>query len=201
MARRVVMIHGAYGSPSVNWLPWLARELRQRGVQVDVPAFPTPEGQSLSSWQQAFCEQVGEVSHDMVLVGHSVGSAFILRLLAGAPQPIAGVFLVAPFMDLLQNDRFDVPNRSFVVDAIDWELVRRNAGLVRIYGSDNDPYVPMALTNHVAVSLDVAVDRIHDGGHLNEAAGYAEFPLLLQDIVEFLGGHLCLGTGSVVGLE
>jgi predicted alpha/beta hydrolase family esterase len=182
----VVIVHGAYGSPDVNWFPWLSKELRARGVRVDVPTFPTPEGQTLTSWLSAFQQQIGPVTSDMVLVGHSLGPAFILRLLATTPLQVKGTFMVAPFIEPLQIERFDVPNRTFLEGPLDWGSVRERAGFIRIYGSDNDPYVPIDKTDDVAARLGASVTRIHGGAHLNTAAGYTTFPQLLTDLVEFL---------------
>ena len=183
---RVVIVHGAYGSPDENWFPWLATELRARGVRVDVPTFPTPEGQSLSAWRSAFQNQVGPTTPDMVLVGHSLGPAFILQLLSSTQTRIRGTFLVAPFVEPIGIERFDVPNRTFLTRPLDWASIRARAGFVRVYGSDNDPYVSAERTGDVARGLGTSVTRIAGGGHFNTAAGYATFPQLLHDLMDFL---------------
>ena len=55
---RVVLIHGAYGSPQENWFPWLVAKLREQGLDTYVPAFPTPEGQNLAAWKEIFDDDV-----------------------------------------------------------------------------------------------------------------------------------------------
>ena len=47
---KALIFHGTHGSPEGNWFPWLHGELISKGWDVDVPAFPTPEGQSLDNW-------------------------------------------------------------------------------------------------------------------------------------------------------
>jgi predicted alpha/beta hydrolase family esterase len=173
-------------SPEENWFPWLANELRKRGCEVTIPRFPTPEGQSLASWQAAFEAQVGEVTPDMVLVGHSLGPAFIVRLLEAAPRPAAATFMVAPFLGSLENPEFDGLNKSFFFSAVDWKSVKKNAGFVRIYSSDNDPYVPIAKGLEFAQKMDSELTVMPQAGHFNMAAGYDTFPKLLQEIPEFL---------------
>jgi esterase/lipase len=44
---KVFIIHGVGGYPEENWFPWLKAELENRGHEVHVPQFPTPENQAL----------------------------------------------------------------------------------------------------------------------------------------------------------
>ena len=87
------------GSPSGNWFPWLAGELRSLGHEVVVPEYPTPNNQSLESWLEVFDQDFGleNLNEDSILIGHSLGATFILKLLERAKQPIAACYLVAGF--------------------------------------------------------------------------------------------------------
>src|SRR5713226_1018540 len=79
--KHVVIIHGSYGRPTENWFPWLAEQVQSYGHVVTIPALPTPAGQNIDAWKQAFREQVGALTPNMLLVGHSMGDRFTLRLL------------------------------------------------------------------------------------------------------------------------
>jgi uncharacterized protein len=81
---RVVVIHGTFGNPSKNWFPWLADEVGRRGATAVVPAFPTPEGQSLSAWLEVAARKVEPLTSADVLSGHSLGAGFALCLLERA---------------------------------------------------------------------------------------------------------------------
>jgi predicted alpha/beta hydrolase family esterase len=122
---RVVIIHGSYGSADGNWFRWLASRVRELGHEPTVPQFPTPTGQNLSNWLRVFDEQVGALSPNIVLVEHSLGVAFILRLLERTADPIAGAFLVAGFLGPLGLPDFDRINAEFVLPAVDWPRVTR----------------------------------------------------------------------------
>jgi len=182
----VVIIHGSYGSPNENWFPWLADEVRKAGHRAVVPTFPTPEGQTLDTWLDRFKKEVGPVRSDMVLVGHSLGAGFILNLLERSDEPVAGSFLVSGFLGKLGLPDFDAVNETFVFREFDWERVRRHAGAVHVYHSDDDPYVPLGKGRDLAQHLGVELFVVHKAGHINAAAGFRTFPQLLTDLKALL---------------
>jgi predicted alpha/beta hydrolase family esterase len=79
-------------------------------------------------------------------------------------------------------EQFDVINESFVCREFNWEQIRRNAGKVYVYNSDNDPYVPLSKGKELAEKLGVKLIIIKNAGHINASAGYTTFPRLLEDI-------------------
>jgi uncharacterized protein len=180
---KVVIFHGTGGNPEINWLPWLAKELRLRGLTVLVPRFPTPEGQSLRNWSGEFSEQVGSITGDMILVGHSMGCGMVLRLLEHAAVPVTAAFLVAGWTGLLNNPEFDPLTESFFADPFNWPLIRKNAGPVTMYHGDNDPYVPLVLGQELAGNIGAELKIIQNGGHLNAGSGFVKFNMLLTDIL------------------
>ena len=182
----VVIIHGAYGSPSENWFPWLGEELKKEGYKVSIPAFSTPNGQSLSNWLSEFNSQIGELDKNMILVGHSLAPGFILNLLERSIVKISAVFFVSAFLGKLHLSDFDPINESFVCREFDWKKIRSNVGDIFIYNSDNDPYVPLKKGEEIAEKLGVQLNVIHNGGHINAAAGFTEIPFLLDDIKKYL---------------
>jgi predicted alpha/beta hydrolase family esterase len=187
---RVIIVHGSFGNSHENWFPWLADELRQDGHEVITPDFPTPEGQSLTSWLEVFRRDAGQLTRDSILVGHSLGSGFILALLENASEPILATYLVSGFVGRLDRPEFDSVNETFVCRSFDWDTIRRNAGRVRVYNSDNDPYVPLNKGEEIASKLGVTLSIIHDGGHINASAGYMKFQPILTDVrtLNWIGG-------------
>jgi predicted alpha/beta hydrolase family esterase len=179
---RVVIVHGSYGSAGGNWFPWLALRVRELGHEAIVPQFPTPNGQNLSNWLRVFDEQVGALTRETILIGHSLGVAFILRLLERAVAPIAGAFLVAGFLGPLDLPDFDGINAEFVLPPVDWSRVKRGAKSFFVYGSDNDPYVPLTEVEGIATALGVRMVLIENAGHLNADSGFSSFPVLLVDL-------------------
>jgi uncharacterized protein len=180
---RVVVIHGAYGSPQENWFPWLAMKVEEHGFQPVVPAFPTPDGQNLNAWKEVFNREIGDLRANMILVGHSLGVGFILNLLEDAKSPIRGCFLVSGFVGLLGLPQFDAINSTFVDKPFDWITIKRNSGTVHVYNSDNDPYVPLDRGKEIARNLGVELTVIKNGGHINASAGYTQFAKLAEDLI------------------
>ena len=178
-----VIFHGTGGSPDSNWFPWLASELRSRSLDVNVPRFPTPEGQSLDSWMKAFSDQVGQLSKDMVLIGHSMGVGMILRLLERSAIAVQASFLVSGWEGLLGLADFDALIESFYSEPFDYSQIRRNMGKCYQYHGDNDPYVPLVLAKELAVNLQTNLVVIPGGGHLNAETGYTTFPKLLAEVL------------------
>ena len=183
---KVIIFHGSYGSPEENWFPWLAEEIKKLGHEVAVPRFLTPEGQSLSNWRKAFSEQVGELTEDMILVGHSLAPGFILNLLEESDVRVRGIFLVSGFLGKLGSDEFDPINETFVCREFDWDRIKHNAGEIHVYNSDDDPYVPLEKGKELSDKLGVQLTIIQRGGHINTSAGFRSFPQLLDDLKELL---------------
>lgn len=178
----VFVIHGAYGSPEENWFPWLKSELEKMNCRVFVPKFPTPEGQTLEKWTEIFEGYEQYLNKDSIVVGHSLGPAFLLNVLEKRDKPIKAAFFVAGFVGLLNNPTFDEINRTFTDNDFDWQRIKDNCKKFFVFHSDNDLYVPLEKAEELAKNLGVEVILIKNAGHFNEKSGYNKFELLLEKI-------------------
>lgn len=122
----------------------------------------------------------------LFLIGHSLGVAFILSMLEKSTIPVKGCFLVSGFLGNLDISQFDEVNTTFTIQQFDWELILRSCGQVKVYNSDTDPYVPLKKGQELAQLLKAPLIIIRNGGHINTAAGFTEFPELLSDIKQYL---------------
>lgn len=182
----IVIVHGTYGSPDENWFPWLKKELELLGHNVYVPSFPTPKDQSLKSWMDVFEEFKGYLDEESVVVGHSLGPAFLLSVLEIIKTPIKAAFFVSGFTGFLGNSEFDELNRTFVVREFNWSKIRENCGMFVVIHSDNDPYVPLQKGEDLAKNLDSKLLVLKGAGHFNISSGYTSFEFLLDRIKEVL---------------
>lgn len=182
----VFIIHGAYGYPEENWFPWLKSELKTFGCKVFVPKFPTPENQSLENWLKVFEDYKQYLNENSIVVGHSLGPAFLLNILEKLDKPIKAAFFVSGFISLLGNPEFDEINKSFVEKSFDWQKIKQNCPKFFVFHSDNDPYVPLEQAEKLAKNLGVSVILVKNAGHFNEKSGYTKFQLLLDKIKQQL---------------
>lgn len=182
---KAIIVHGAGSSPEGNWFPWLKVELEKLRLSVIAPQFPTGEKQSLSSWMSEFGRWSSSVDSETIMIGHSIGSAFIFNFLEKNECSLGAAFLVAPFVGKL-NNRFDPFNRTFAEHDFDWARINQRCRNFFIYSSDDDPYVPLEKGELLGAKLHARFKIVHGGGHMNSEFGYTRFPLLLGDIKTFI---------------
>ena len=185
---KIVILHGTGGNPEGNWFPWLKDVLEDRGHEVFVPEFPTPNEQSLKNWCTALKEQAPFVfDKDTILIGHSLGANFILHILEmDRDEPIRKAILVSGFCNKLGNKFFDDLNKTFIEKDFNWDKIKSNSIEFILYHGEGDPYVPIFEAEELEEYLDAELNVIPDGGHLNEDAGFVMFEELLDRIEEDL---------------
>ncbi len=182
----IFIFHGTAGHPSENWFPWAKAEFEKRGYIVIVPQFPTPEGQSLVAWMAVLEPYRPQINADTILIGHSLGGLFLLRVLEQLPAPVAAsVFVGTPVgIEPIKNFSSDAafsPGFTF-----DWPTIVAHAGRTTVFHSDNDPYVSLGNGQALAKELGVALSLIPGAGHFNAQAGYVKFPGLLESVEKML---------------
>ena len=176
-----ILIHGIYGNPEETWFPWLRKELEKSGHEVIVPKFPTPIGQTLENWLKIMKRYDDKINQDTILIGHSLGAAFILNYLEQADKEVRAAVLVAGYHENIENG-FKKLNEEFVGKKFAWPRIAENCGQFFVIGSDNDEYIPEDVTRRLAFKLDAELHIIKNGGHLNRKSGYDKFPELLEII-------------------
>ena len=165
------------GSPNGNWFPWLKNELAEKGWNIDVPAFPTPEKQSLNNWLETIKGKKADV-----LIGHSLGATLALRIVEKKLIDVRKIILVSCVIDEINIEEYDKLNSSFIDGGFDWNAVQSQGCDIDIIHGDNDPYVPVSHAKILSDKLNVPLNIIKNGGHLNSETGYTNFP----EILEFL---------------
>lgn len=186
MKRNIFIFHGTAGSPEGNWFPWLKEKLTNKGHNVIVPRFPTPEGESLAAWLKILEEYKDLINQDTIIIGHSKGGLFTLRVLEKLDQPIYATFLIsAPIgiKPILFYDEDSVFSPGF---DFNWNNIQKNSKQFVVYHSDNDPYVCLENGKELSQKLNTTLHFIPNAGHLNAESGYTTFDKLLQGIEQVL---------------
>lgn len=187
---RAILLHGKpteerYRNPALpkpheaNWFPWLGDELKQRGVDVCIPALPSPYFPVYETWREMFARVT--VDENTSLVGHSAGAEFILRWLSEhKDKSVERVVLVAPWTDGAGK------YNDFSHYSIDDTITDRVGKLTIINSRDDSEAIQQnvqRLIGHLPTARLVQLDGF---GHFmigNNMAG-PEFPELLEALTD-----------------
>ena len=190
MKKKVFIVHGWGGSPKENWLPWLKKELENRGFEVFVPQLPDPDNPRIQNWIPALAKVVGIPDEQTYFVGHSMGCQTIARYLEGLPENIkvGGAVFVAGFFKRLTGleDEPGVPETDahWLGTPLDLAKVKSHLPKSIALFSDNDPYVPLDNQDDYRDKLGSKIIIEHNMGHFNESAGVTELPVALESVLE-----------------
>lgn len=187
MKTRVFIFHGTEGHPKENWFPWIKNELEGKGCEVIVPQFPSPPvvAAKISDWFDVIDKYTDTMDENTIIIGHSLGGVFTLRVLEKLEKPIKAVFLTGTpigVRPILYYDR-DVAFSGF---DFRWDTIRTNAKSFEVYHSDDDPYVDLENGKELAKHLGVKLNFIPNAGHFNEKAGYTKFEKLRDQVFKIL---------------
>lgn len=158
-----------------SWKQLLGEEL---GANYDVynPQMPSKENAKYVEWKIWFEKFIPYMSHEVILIGHSLGGIFLAKYLAenDFPKSIRATFLIAaPYNTLTEHPRADFNILSTLQKFSD------QGGEIYIYHSKDDQIVPFSNFERYQAELPNAQARIFaDKGHFNDES----FPELLQDI-------------------
>ena len=177
----VFIFHGTGGYPEENWFPWLKEKLEAKDLEVFVPQFPTPEGQSLEAWLKVLEPLRSKINSDSIIIGHSLGGIFTLKLLELLEQPAKLAVIVSAPVGVGWIKNY-APDDAFAGFNFNWAKIKSNAKNFIVYHSDNDPYVSLENGQETAKQLGVELTFIPNAGHFNKAAGYITFENLLNKI-------------------
>ena len=187
MSPTVFIIHGTEGHPEENWFPWLKHELEKAGCKVIVPQFPSPPvvAAKISEWFDVFDQYEASLDQNSIIVGHSLGGIFTLRVLEKLKSPIkAAVCVGAPIGVLpILNYQRDIDFSGF---EFDWDTIKKNASQFAVYQSDDDPYVGLGNGQELAKQVGVNLSFIPNAGHFNTKSGYTKFEDLRDKLIEII---------------
>ena len=183
MKNNYFIIHGSFGSPFVNWFPYLRNELEKRELVVYTPDFPTGVGyQNYDNWSKVLEGYVssGIINENTVIFAHSIAPVFICHFLVSHNIKVKRLVFVCGFNNYLGiNEEYDAVNNSMYFDNI--EDVKNYCDDIICYYSDNDPYVKYDAEKDFADKIASKQYCIHEGGHLNSESNYSEFKELLDN--------------------
>jgi hypothetical protein len=185
MNNNIFIFHGTEGYPEENWFPWIKQELEGKGYKVFVPQFPSPPivPAKISEWFDVFKDYEQYINEDTVLIGHSLGGIFTLRLLERLKHPVKlACFIGTPvgIRPILNYDR----DNSFSGFIFDWDSIKNKSDSFVVFQSNDDPYVCLENGKELSKHLGVELSFVPNAGHFNTKAGYTKFEKLRDKILE-----------------
>lgn len=180
------IFHDAFSDPMNDWYPWMKTTLEAMGYLVVVPVFPTPAAQSWESWRAVIKNYWDKFDEESIFIGHGTGGIFALRILENLQKQIHGLFLIASYGEKIGHAGYDRVNETFLGKGFDWQKIKYHAMVIEIFAGDNDPFVPIGISQKLAQNLGKPLQVIPDGGHLNKASGFVQAVPIAQGIKEAL---------------
>lgn len=188
--KNALILHGAGNNSQGNWFPWLKTELEKRGFNVWVPDLPNSETPNVKAWSKVIFSNKNWKFHDeSVLIGHSAGATFVLRIIEQLPDgtKVKKAILVAgPVM--LGSKRQYFPYKEDMVKApFDWKKINNSCRKFYLFYSDNDQYECGIENSRIFQKYLRGKLVFKPGeGHFNLEKGpqYKQFPELLEKILD-----------------
>jgi uncharacterized protein len=183
----IFIFHGTEGYPEENWFPWLKKELEKEGHKVFVPQFPSPPKipAKINEWFDVLKNYENYIDENTILIGHSLGGVFNLRVLEQLKHKVKAAFFIGTPIGIRQILNYDRDN-DFSGFSFDWKNIINKTTNFIVFQSDNDPYVSLGNGEELAKKLNTQLNFVPNAGHFNEKAGYLKFDLLLNKIKELL---------------
>ena len=179
-----ILVHGSFGNPFVNFIPYLRGEIEKKNLEVYTPDFPTGVGyQNYTNWSRLLkCYlDAGLLNENTIIFAHSIAPVFVCKFLIENKVKVKRLVFVCGFNNYLGIDEdYDTVNKGMYLDNLD--EVKNYCSDIICYYTDNDPYVKYEVEKAFADTVATKQKLIPNGGHLNNESGYQEFPELLTEV-------------------
>lgn len=179
----VVIVHGSADDEKDNqynkhWMLWIKEKLEKEKIKVFFPKMPEPWGSTYSAWKNEFEKFSGLINEDSVLIGHSRGTAFLVRWLGETRRKIKKLILVAPwkFADNPSKENF----YNFKIN----KDIKNNFQNLIIFTSDDEEDLGKKSLIEYKNSLGGKIIELRNHGHfIFDDMKTEEFPELLNEIL------------------
>lgn len=184
MKNNYLLIHGSFGSPASNWLPYLREEIEKKDREVYTPDFPTGVGyQNYKNWSKLLKVylETGIINNNTIIFAHSIAPVFICKFLIENKVKVKRLIFVCGFNNYLGiNEAYDNVNKTMFLDNL--VDIKNYCNDIICFYTKNDPYVKYEKELEFANTVATKQVIIPNGGHLNKESGYTKFQELLKYI-------------------
>ncbi|MBT4277169.1 hypothetical protein HOD96_00255 [Candidatus Falkowbacteria bacterium] len=165
-----------------HWLPWTKQQLEERGIKTETPLMPSPWEPVYEDFKSEF-EKL-EIDENTVLIGHSCGSAFLVRWLGESKRKISKLFLVAPWKTTDRHGTKNECKEKFYTYDIDESIKDCVEEIVMFTANDEDPKGKKSLKIFHDVLGGEIIELQNHGHYTMGDMGTEKFPELVDKIVK-----------------
>jgi len=158
-----------------HWKPWIKENLEKLGINTSNSLYPNDWLPDYESWKKVF--EKNKITSNTILIGHSAGTAFILRWLTENKIKVNKVILIAPsiikygkynYLSNLKNFSYDSTLKKYFKELI-------------IFYADNDDEDIIKSAKEVHNKLGGKLILLKGKGHFTlDDMGTEKFPELLN---------------------
>lgn len=171
--KNALILHGAGNDHTGNWFPWLKDELEKRCFKVWSPDLPNSDVPNLKDWLEViFSNKDWNFNEESIIVGHSAGATFILRILEKLSDGIK------------IHDYFPY-KQEMVTPPFNWKKINRSCEKFYFIHSDNDKYQCGEENGKIfqkKLGGELIVKKGQGHFNLEVSPNYKKFPLLFKII-------------------
>lgn len=178
------IIHGSGDNSNEHWLPWLKKNIEEKGYECIAPDFPCENGHILSKWYEVMEKYEEKVTSETVFVAHSRGASFVLNYLMDFNKSINSLYIVSGFVEYYWYPKENGEIDTFFARDFDFEKIKKLCPKIVNIQSDNDSYLTIEQGKKVTACLGGEYLLVKGGGHFTSTTGYTEFSLLLNTIFQ-----------------
>jgi predicted alpha/beta hydrolase family esterase len=179
---KVILLHGLNTNPNDKWYPWLAQEMKQRGIEFAAPTLPNPTDPDITAWTAELDKL--HPDENTILVGHSRGGVAVLRWLEVQPASlkVKKVILIATNSGFTHKRTVKTEsNHGFYTEqGYDFDRIKQHCDDFVILHSKDDQWVPYEAGVENAEGLGARLLTFERKGHFGK--GVDEIPELLEEI-------------------
>ncbi|MDI6738077.1 MAG: class I tRNA ligase family protein [Nanoarchaeota archaeon] len=207
--RNCIVVHGCPSKDEndpkkrtydTHWIPWIKKELSSIGIPAEAPVMPTPWKPDYSAWKKEFEKNV--ITERTMLIGHSCGSAFLVRWLGETKRHIDKLILVAPW----KIPPADNPEKKLFYEYPIDSTIKSRVKSISMFTADDEEPDGKRSVKIFHEALGGKIIEIRGKGHYTLGdMGTDKFPELLNEALEMAEAYteegILVNSGQFSGLE
>jgi len=175
MAKKVLLLHGWGGSDYPHWQSWLAGEIAKDYGCVNFLKFSDYDAPKLDVWLRELTLALEDFRPDIVICHSLANTLWFHACQQNTLTQVQKLYLVAPpslqcsVAELKEFFPAQIPANLFADDVL-------------LITSTNDPYLTQEEAKELQKSLNVTMEVVQNGGHLNAESGYGTWEWMRTEV-------------------